>query len=225
MIIRNIWGVGRNYADHIQEMSSSHQGAPSSPSRAAHPLIFLKAGSSASVNSTEIVLPWWCQDVHHEVELALKLSNRLSVLEAAVALDLTERTLQAEAKKKGEPWTAAKSFDGACAVSSFFQVQFSRLQDLRLNLWVNGELRQSGHTSQMLFSCQEILDHLMERYPLCAGDLILTGTPAGVGPLQDGDVVKASIEKEIVHIWKVRKATPPKAEARESKKSGEESPN
>ncbi|MEI7973662.1 MAG: fumarylacetoacetate hydrolase family protein [Bdellovibrio sp.] len=233
MIIRNIWGVGRNYADHIQEMASSGKsGSPSAvgegsekatPSRAKHPLIFLKAGSSASVNSTEIVLPWWCQEVHHELELALKLSNRLSVLEAAVALDLTERTLQGEAKKKGEPWTAAKSFDGACAISSFFQVNSSRLQDLRLNLWVNEELRQTGHTSQMLFSCQEILDHLMERYPLCAGDLILTGTPAGVGPLQDGDVVKASIEKEIVHVWKVRKAQAPKSGASESTKNVQES--
>ena len=142
--------------------------------------------------------------MHHEVELALKLSARLTVLEAAVALDLTERKLQATAKKLGEPWTASKSFDGACAVSSFFATTgVKALQELRLRLWVNDSLRQEGRTADMIFTCQEILDHLFERYPLCAGDLILTGTPAGVGPLQDGDVVKAEIEGEIVHVWKV----------------------
>jgi 2-keto-4-pentenoate hydratase/2-oxohepta-3-ene-1,7-dioic acid hydratase in catechol pathway len=174
MLIRNIWAVGRNYSDHAKELGNA---VP------AEPMIFLKAGSCASVNSTEIILPAWTQEVHHEVELCLKLSQHMTVIEAAVALDLTERTQQNLAKKNGTPWTLAKSFDGACAVSSFFQVRkLEALSDLRLRLWVNDELRQDGRTSQMIFQVPQLLEYIQQIFPVCAGDLILTGTPAGVGP-------------------------------------------
>jgi acylpyruvate hydrolase len=195
MMIRNIWGVGRNYADHAKELGNN---VP------AQPMIFLKAGSCATVNSTEIYLPSWTEDVHHEVELCLKLSQSLNVIEAAVALDLTERKAQTEAKKNGSPWTLAKSFDGACAVSSFFSVRkLDQLKNLRLRLWVNDELRQDGNTSQMIFGCEQLLEYILLHFPTCPGDLILTGTPAGVGPINGGDVVKAEIEGEISHTWKI----------------------
>lgn len=201
MMIRNIWAVGRNYSDHIGEMNASP---------AAEPLIFLKAGSSATVNSNQIILPHWTEEVHHEVELALKLSQHLHVIEGAVALDLTERKLQKAAKQKGEPWTLSKSFDGACAVSAFFSVRkLEDLADLRLRLWVNDELRQEGRTSRMLFPCAQIIEYVVARLPVCPGDLILTGTPAGVGPLQEGDVVRAEIEGEISQTWKVSRESPP----------------
>lgn len=201
MVIRNIWCVGRNYRDHAKEMNAP---VP------ATPMIFLKAGSAASVNSTEIVLPWWAEEVHHEVEIALKLSPYLHVVEAAVALDLTERKLQAAAKQKGEPWTLSKSFDGACPVSAFFMVRkFDELADRRLRLWVNDELRQEGRTSDMIFGFEKLLEHVKTYFPICAGDLILTGTPAGVGPIRDGDTVKAEFEGEITHVWKVRQDKKP----------------
>jgi acylpyruvate hydrolase len=201
MIIRNIWGVGRNYKDHAKELNNP---IPESP------LIFLKAGSCATVNSPELILPWWTEEVHHEVELALKISSHYHIIEGAVALDLTERKKQTEAKKKGEPWTWAKSFDGACAVSAFFSIRkLENIADLRLRLWVNDELRQEGRTSDMLFSPEVVLNHLKTYYPVCPGDLILTGTPAGVGPLNDQDVLKAEIEGEISHTWKVKKQAPP----------------
>lgn len=201
MIIRNIWGVGRNYADHAKELGNA---VPKEP------LIFLKAGSSASVNSTEILLPYWATDVHHEVELALKFSSHLHVVEAAVALDLTERKLQSEAKKAGTPWTLAKSFSNACAVSAFFMVRkLEELKDLRLRLWVNDELRQDGRTSQMIFSLEQMIEYVKNHFPVCPGDLLLTGTPAGVGPLSAGDRVKAEIEGQISHIWTVKKEAPP----------------
>lgn len=200
MLIRNIWGVGRNYADHAKELGNDVPPVP---------MIFLKAGSCASVNSTEIVLPAWTEEVHHEVELCLKISQHLSVVEAAVALDLTERKAQAAARKEGSPWTLAKSFDGACAVSSFFMVRkLEELADLRLRLWVNDQLRQDGRTSQMIFGVPRLLNYITETFPICAGDLILTGTPAGVGPLADGDSVRAEIENQITHTWKVRKELP-----------------
>ncbi|PWU16103.1 MAG: FAA hydrolase family protein [Bdellovibrio sp.] len=199
MTIRNIWAVGRNYRDHVSEMNAP---TPSVP------VVFLKAGSSATVFSNEIVLPHWTEEVHHEVELALKLGPSLQVIEGAVALDLTERKLQAEAKKRGGPWTLAKSFDGACPVSASFTLRHvSEAADFRIRLWVNDELRQEGRTRDMIFNCQYLLEYVQTYFPICAGDLILTGTPAGVGPLRDGDRVKAEIEGQITHIWKVIKAT------------------
>lgn len=201
MIIRNIWAVGRNYADHAKELGND---VP------VKPLIFLKAGSSASVNSTEIILPHWTEEVHHEVELILKFSSHLHIIEGAVALDLTERNLQNEAKKAGLPWTLAKSFDGSCPISSFFSVRhLENLKDLTLRLWVNDELRQEGNTKQMIFDCAQLVDYVKGHFPVCHGDLLLTGTPAGVGPLKDGDKVRAEIQGEISHTWLVKKETPP----------------
>jgi acylpyruvate hydrolase len=205
MIIRNIWAVGRNYADHAKELGNAIPAAP---------MMFLKAGSCASVNSTEIWLPHWVREVHHEVELALKFNSHLHVIEAAVALDLTERQLQNEAKKAGTPWTLAKSFDNACAVSAFFSVKkLDECQDLRLRLWVNDELRQDGRTSQMLFGLEKLIDFAKEHFPICPGDLLLTGTPAGVGPLRAGDRVKAEIEGQISHTWTVQQHAPPPPES------------
>lgn len=201
MVIRNIWAVGRNYADHAKELGNS---VPEQP------LVFLKAGSSATVNSTEIILPYWTEEVHHEVELALKFNSNLGILEGAVALDLTERKLQAEAKKAGKPWTLAKSFHNACAVSAFFTIRkLEELKDLRIRLWVNEELRQEGRTSQMIFPLETVLNYVQNHFPVCPGDLLLTGTPAGVGPLVAGDRVRAEIEGQISHTWRVQKEAPP----------------
>jgi 2-keto-4-pentenoate hydratase/2-oxohepta-3-ene-1,7-dioic acid hydratase in catechol pathway len=201
MIIRNIWAIGRNYADHAKELGNA---VPTKP------MMFLKAGSSATVNSTEIWLPHWVTDVHHEVELALKFSSHMQILEGAVALDLTERNLQNEAKKAGHPWTLAKSFHNACAVSAFFQIKkLDECRDLHLRLWINDELRQDGRTSQMIFGLESIIEYAKEHFPVCPGDLLLTGTPAGVGPIRAGDRVKAEIEGHITHTWLVQQEAAP----------------
>lgn len=201
MIIRNIWGIGRNYAKHAAELNNPIP---------EEPLVFLKAGSCASVNSTDIVLPWWVKEVHHEVELALKLNYDLRVLEGAVALDLTERQLQNKAKEKGLPWTAAKSFPNACAVSSFFTLRhFEEIYESKIHLWVNDELRQSGVIKDMLTPLPKLVKYVVDYYPVCAGDLILTGTPAGVGPMKAGDKLKAQIEGHITHLWNVLQDAPP----------------
>lgn len=205
MIIRNIWAVGRNYADHAKELGNELP---------KHPMIFLKAGSSATVNSSELTLPYWAEEVHHEVELVLKFSSHLSIIEGAVALDLTERKLQNEAKKSGLPWTMAKSFSGACPVSAFFQIRkLTDLGDKEIKLWVNDELRQQGNFSQMIFNPTLLVEYVKEYFPVCAGDLLLTGTPAGVGPLRGGDMVRAEIVGEITHTWKVLQEVPPEKSA------------
>src|SRR5207253_2770887 len=112
-MIRNIWAIGRNYAEHAKELGNE---VPSEP------LIFLKAGSTAVFNTVEFAIPTWATDVHHEVELALKFNDQLKIDKAAVALDLTERSLQQKLKAKGSPWTLAKSFTNSCPLSDFFAV-------------------------------------------------------------------------------------------------------
>lgn len=193
--IRNIWAIGRNYAEHAKELGNE---VPTEP------LIFLKAGSTAVMNSSTFSLPAWATDVHHEVELALRFDDNLKIHQAAVALDLTERTLQAKLKAKGSPWTLAKSFTNSCPLSDFFNV--SSLEDLKaldITLTVNGELRQKGHTSQMIFSLEKQIEYTLAHFPVCPGDVLLTGTPSGVAALKRGDELVAEIHGKIQKHWKV----------------------
>ncbi|WP_413288277.1 fumarylacetoacetate hydrolase family protein [Bdellovibrio sp. HCB337] len=195
MIIRNIWAIGRNYAEHAKELGNE---IPSEP------LIFLKAGSCAVMNSSEFSLPTWTTDIHHEVELALVFDDQLQIQKAAVALDITERTLQGKLKAKGSPWTLAKSFPQSCPISDFFPVKnLDELKSLDISLTVNGELRQKGNTSQMIFSLEQQIEYVRAHFPVCPGDVLLTGTPSGVGPVKRGDQLVAEISGKIRKNWKV----------------------
>jgi len=201
MVIRNIWAVGRNFRDHAHEMNSP---IPEKP------LIFLKAGSSATVGSSEIWLPSWSEEIHFELELALRFDNFMRVKEAAIALDLTERAQQAEAKRQGLPWTLAKSFDEACPMSPPFL--FSSLETLKkkpYRLWVNDELKQETTAECMIFSLEYLLDYVQSIFPVCGGDFLLTGTPKGTGPLKAGDKIKVQMDGEVTHIWTVYQHTKP----------------
>jgi len=194
-MIRNIWAVGRNYADHAKELGNA---VPTQP------LIFLKAGSSASIGASSFLLHAGAIEIHHEIELALHFDAHLEVTSAFVALDLTDRPTQLELKGRGEPWTLAKSFKGSCPMSPAFKVgSLSELADLELNLVVNGEKRQLGRTSQMIFGLEALVAFVKEHFPLCPGDVLLTGTPSGVGPLRRGDHVLAEITGKIRHEWSV----------------------
>jgi len=195
VVIRNIWAVGRNFKDHAKEM-----GAPP-PDR---PMIFLKAGSSATVGSSEIWLPEWTTSVDHELELAFRFDAFLRVKEAALALDLTERNEQQIAKKEGLPWTRAKSFDEACPMTPTFLIQnLEELEDKPYRLWVNDELKQEGLIGNMIFSPAFLLSYVQDYFPVTGGDFFLTGTPAGVGPIKAGDTIKVQMQGYITHIWKV----------------------
>lgn len=192
--IRNIWAIGRNYAEHAKELGNE---VPSEP------LIFLKAGSSATFGDT-IQLPTWAIDVHHEVELALRFDDRLQISSAAVALDLTERHFQSLLKAKGSPWTLAKSFTGACPISEFFPVaSLEELQSLEITLHVNDQLRQKGNTRQMIFSLRQQVDYILAHFPVCPGDVLLTGTPSGVAALHRGDRLRAELVGKITREWTI----------------------
>lgn len=173
-----LWCVGRNYADHAKEMKQS---LPSEP------LIFLKAGACLT-QKQQVPLPTFSQEIHHEIELAVHLGPDLKPSLIALALDLTARDSQAEAKKKGQPWTLAKSFRHSCPISPCFTYQGDKwFANLEFSLTVNGELRQKGRSDQMIFNLTSILTFLTSRFPVQPGDIVLTGTPSGVGPIHGGD--------------------------------------
>lgn len=193
--IGKILCIGRNYADHIKELGNEI------PER---PVIFMKPASSVIGAGEEIVIPPYSSDCHHEAELALLIGTGGSNIAAAealghlagygVAIDLTLRDVQAEQKKKGLPWEIAKGFDTACPLSDFVPAEaVADPQALTITLSVNGVKRQDGSTGLMIHRIPELISYLSSIFTLEPGDLVLTGTPAGVGPIKSGDSVVAEI--------------------------------
>lgn len=195
--VNNIYCVGRNYADHAIEMGAD-------PTREA-PFFFMKPAYAISRNGQEMQYPSHSTDVHHEVEMvvALRAGGRaVSVGQAlslvfgyGVGVDMTCRDLQAQAKEKSRPWEIGKTFAQAAPCSEISPISVSgEINTGAISLSINSELRQQGDINQMIWKVAEIISRLSEIFVLQAGDLIFTGTPAGVGPVQKGDQVAASID-------------------------------
>ncbi|MCB0832360.1 MAG: fumarylacetoacetate hydrolase family protein [Bacteroidetes bacterium] len=191
--------VGANYLDHIAEMNPGK--TPAAPSE---PVIFMKPSSAIVRTGGVIVRPDVPGEMHHEVELIAVISKRAKnlsekeavgyVLGYGVGLDLTLRDLQATAKKAGRPWTIAKGFDTSAVVSDIEDAgKVVRPYELELRLWVNDSLKQKGSTGGMIFKVPFIVAFLSKFFTLERGDIIYTGTPPGVGPLVDGDRVRAEL--------------------------------
>lgn len=182
--VRNIWAVGRNYAAHAQELGNTVPGKP---------LFFLKSGACIQTDD-QLTWPAWALDVHHEIELAFQVNDQFQISAWGIALDLTERALQAELKKQSHPWTLAKSFIGACPISDFRKdLNWELLQKATLELSINNQIRQKAPLKQMIFMPEVLLSFVKTHFPLQPQDLILTGTPAGVGPLKSGDQLLARV--------------------------------
>lgn len=188
--------VGRNYREHIRELGNEM------PEK---PVLFMKPATSIIQTGEQIVIPSYSHDCHHEVELAILIGRQASRLREdevfthiagyGVAIDLTLRDVQSELKKKGLPWEIAKAFDTSCPLSGFVPArQVANPQNLRLILSVNDQLRQDATTALMLRPIAQLLHEITEIFTLEAGDIVLTGTPAGVGPLTSGDRVHAEVE-------------------------------
>ncbi|MEO0336827.1 MAG: fumarylacetoacetate hydrolase family protein [Pseudomonadota bacterium] len=193
--IRNLWCIGRNYAAHAEELGNK---VPDSP------LVFLKAGSTVQASDSEIVFPDWATDIQHELELALQWDDQLKISRACLALDFTERSLQASLREKGQPWTLAKSFSGATAITPFFE--FSSLKEFEgfeMSLLLDDELKQKANINEMIFGLQTMIDHIEKHFPICPGDLLLTGTPAGVGPIKSGQTLSVSCNRGVSGTWKI----------------------
>ena len=188
--------VGSNYAKHIKEMGNATP---------VEPVIFIKPETALCDLRQPLSVPSAFGEVHHEVELAvligatLKQANEEHVAKAiagyGVALDLTLRDLQAKLKKAGQPWEKSKGFDNACPHSGFIPVsEFSAdPQNVELKLVINGEVRQHGSTADMIHKILPLIAHMSQYFTLRAGDVILTGTPEGVGPLHSGDTLEVSL--------------------------------
>ncbi|MCR0997908.1 fumarylacetoacetate hydrolase family protein [Serratia rubidaea] len=187
--------VGSNYADHIKEMGSA---------KSAEPVLFIKPETALCDIRQPVAIPKDLGAVHHEVELAvligtpLKQANEDRVARAiagyGIALDLTLRDLQAGFKKAGQPWEKAKGFDGSCPISGFIPVsEFGDAQNAELTLNVNGEIRQQGNTRDMITPILPLIAYMSRFFTLRAGDIILTGTPQGVGPMASGDMLSLSL--------------------------------
>ncbi|MFQ0827741.1 fumarylacetoacetate hydrolase family protein [Serratia fonticola] len=187
--------VGSNYSDHIKEM-----GSVTPP----EPVLFIKPETALCDIRQPVAIPQGLGSIHHEVELAvligtpLKQANEDRVARAiagyGVALDLTLRDLQAGFKKAGQPWEKAKAFDGSCPISGFIPVaEFGDPQNAELSLSINDELRQQGNTRDMINPILPLIAYMSRFFTLRAGDIILTGTPQGVGPMVSGDMLKISL--------------------------------
>ncbi|MDB2390404.1 fumarylacetoacetate hydrolase family protein [Alphaproteobacteria bacterium] len=194
--VRRIYCIGRNYADHAIEMGHD-------PDREA-PFFFQKNAQNIDISGS-FPYPPQTSDVHHEIELvvALKSGGRnISEEEAlqhvygyAVALDMTRRDLQGEAKKTGRPWEIGKAFERSAPMSALVPVaETGNLESGRISLTINGDIRQDGDLNQMIWKVPEMISYLSRFYDIEAGDLIMSGTPAGVGPVQKGDVLTGEIE-------------------------------
>ena len=194
--VHRIYCVGRNFADHAREMGAI---APASKAERGTPVFFMKPADAIVIDGV-VPYPPGTHDLHHEVELVVALGRDApaGVLDTAAALplvfaygvglDLTRRDLQSAAKAKGLPWDTGKGFDHSAPVSALLPAaEAGDIDQARLSLQVNGEIRQQGELRDLIWNVADILHELSKLYALRAGDLVFMGTPAGVAALQPGD--------------------------------------
>lgn len=190
--------IGRNYSEHARELKNP---LPEKP------IFFLKPDSSVLINNKPFFYPPFTQDLHYEAEILARICKvgksipeayALSYIgEIGMGIDFTARDLQEECKKKGLPWEMAKSFDNAAAVSRFIPAeQFMDVQDISFRLELNGATVQKANTSEMIFPFARIISYVSQFMTLKTGDIIFSGTPAGVGPLKIGDRLEGYISDQ-----------------------------
>ena len=190
--------VGRNYAEHAKELNNP---VP------ATPILFIKPATTVVPFSESVVLPKGKGDTHYEAELAVLIGKKLTDANAddvvgaiagyGLGLDLTLRDLQSELKGKGHPWEIAKSFDGACPLSGFLRPEvIKEPSNIEYRLKIDGELRQHGRTNEMITAVTPLIAYISQHFTLMPGDVVLTGTPAGVGALKPGMTLDADLESQ-----------------------------
>ena len=191
-----IIAIGRNYAAHALELNND---VPTTP------IIFLKPETAVLKDNKPFYIPAFSNDIHYELELVLKINKEGKHIaekfaanyydEIGLGVDFTASDTQAAHKAKGLPWELAKAFDHSAAVSSFVKKSnYDNLYDLRFELQQNNETKQLGHTANLLFSFEKIISFVSQYITLKKGDLIFTGTPEGVGKVNQGDRLVASLE-------------------------------
>lgn len=198
--------IGRNYSAHAKELNNP---IPSEP------VIFLKPDTALLAKRQAFFIPDFSNDVHYEAELVVRIDRvgkniaekftHKYYSQLTIGVDFTARDLQKKLKEKGLPWEKAKGFDGSAPIGKLVDKwQFSDLTNTKFALQVNGENRQLGNTSNMLYSIDAIIAYVSKFFTLKIGDLIFTGTPEGVGPIQAGDHIQGFIEDQLLLNVKVR---------------------
>ncbi len=203
--VTRVFCIGRNYVEHVRELSSAM------PTK---PVVFIKPATCLVGPGEEIHFPKHGSELHHEVEIVVKVGRegRVSTEEEAlsfisavtVGLDLTLRDVQRDLKQKGLPWEIAKAFEQSAPIGDFIPYDGSLdLKDISFGCKVNGIQRQRGNTGEMIFSIQRLLVDLSKIWMLRPGDLIYTGTPSGVGPLKIGDSIEIEGDKIGSFSWSI----------------------
>ncbi|MBD8018543.1 MULTISPECIES: fumarylacetoacetate hydrolase family protein [Kaistella] len=194
--------IGRNYAEHAKELGNE---VPENP------VIFMKPDTAILKKGTDFYIPEFSDDVHYELEVVLKMSKGGKYIqeenaagyfnEIGLGIDFTARDLQSSLKAKGLPWELAKGFDGSAVLSEFFSKENYDLSKLQFSLNKNSAKVQDGDTSLMIFSAEKIIAFVSQYFTLKAGDLIFTGTPAGVGKVVENDILEGFLEdKKVLHV-------------------------
>ena len=187
--------IGRNYAKHIEELANE---------RPDNPVVFLKPDSAILPNKNPFFIPTFSNDVHYEVEVLIKI-NRVGKHiasrfahkyydEIGLGIDFTARDVQQQCKEKGLPWEKAKAFDGSAVIGNFYNKKDFNLENLSFQLLKNNEIVQYGNTQSMLWKIDELINYVSQYFTLKKGDIIFTGTPAGVGKVTENDVLLGKIE-------------------------------
>lgn len=198
--------IGRNYADHAKELNNPLPSAP---------VFFLKPDTALLRDGDPFYLPDFSSDIHHELELVLRISKAGKHIDEAFAeryfdqvglgIDFTARDLQQNCKEKGLPWEIAKAFDNSAPIGKFLPVEsIGNLSQLEFHLKVNGEVRQKGNSSDLIFSFNQVIAYVSKFITLKTGDLIYTGTPAGVGPVKQGDLLQGYLGNDCLIEFQVK---------------------
>ncbi|AZQ57609.1 FAA hydrolase family protein [Maribacter sp. MJ134] len=198
--------IGRNYTDHIEELKNE---------RPSEPVVFIKPDSAVLPKEQDFYIPEFSNDVHYEVEVLVKIKKVGKHIdekfantyydEIGLGIDFTARDLQSKLKEKGLPWEKAKGFDGAAVIGNWVpKTKFKDLNELNFKLLKNGEVVQSGNTNLMLWKIDEIIAYVSTFFMLKKGDVIFTGTPAGVGKVNANDYLTGSLENEELFTVKIK---------------------
>jgi len=194
--------IGRNYTKHIEELANE---------KPENPVIFMKPDSAVLLKNNPFIIPPFSQDIHYEVEILVKINRTGKFIdqkfahkyyeEIGLGIDFTARDLQNRLKEKGLPWEKAKAFDGSAVIGKFFNKEDLNLNSIKFQLYKNEKLVQDGDSSHMLWKIDEIIAYVSQFFTLKIGDVIFTGTPAGVGRVEANDVLQGNLEgKEMFNI-------------------------
>ncbi len=197
--------IGRNYTKHIEELENE---------KPENPVIFMKPDSAVLLKNNPFIIPPFSDDIHYEVEVLIKINKIGKYIdvkfahkyyqEIGLGIDFTARDLQGKLKSKGLPWEKAKAFDGSAVISNFISKDGFDLNNLKFQLFKNDSLVQDGNTAHMLWKIDEIIAYVSQFFTLKIGDIIFTGTPAGVGKVIPDDVLVGQLENKEMFTIKVK---------------------